>query len=458
MTYNELDPAIKPEHIFNIYSELFPSEFEFLVLYNLYINYPSIEMQYAEIRQAIVQTSQLPFLSTGKDKQIERTFKGLLRSFIERVPSKSNRFILTLHTEKIIEIATQRLNNPYLKFPLKETFETYFKMPDKTDEDITLLQSWFKFGFQNVARQIILGHLEGLKLSVDDSIKALNKILETDELTAIQMLEQFSENFQSLGDKARQISEAIKMKVEIHYKLRDIVNAYTNPTINHSPNLNDSDQIQQDRHIAIEIREEVYTFFEKVDKQLDLINMKMAFAASKIKELQETLRAQSQFKFSLKKMLVYLLENSKPDPTKWIKIPSEFPVRGFVKHQFRFYGLRYYDMGFLKKTAPFEQKNDEVYEGIERALFEEELVKQVLIQNHIEEIQGKITSDGSVELSASIFEIMNQDNGIEIGIQTGYEVIRNTPLNNIIEIKEELQSNNNSSIHLWKITISNNKD
>jgi len=53
---------------------------------------------------------------------------------------------------------------------------------------------------------------------------------------------------------------------------------------------------------------------------------------------------------------------------------------------------------------------------------------------------------------------MNQENGIEIGIQTGYEVIRNTSSSNNIEIKEELQSNSNNSIHLWKTTITNNKD
>jgi hypothetical protein len=121
----EQDKPISPERIFYTYNELFPSEFEFLVLYNLYTNYHSSEIQFSEIKQAIVDTSRLPFITTGKDRQIERTFKGLLRTFIERVPSKFNRFILTPHAEKIVEIATQRIYNPYLKFPLKDTFETY---------------------------------------------------------------------------------------------------------------------------------------------------------------------------------------------------------------------------------------------------------------------------------------------------------------------------------------------
>jgi len=460
MDKKQHDKAISPERIFHAYEELFPNDFEFLVLYNLYRNYPSLEMQYAEIKQSIIDTSRLPLISTGKDRQTEKILKNLLRTFIERVPSRFNQFILTPHAERIVEIVTQRINNPYLKFPLKDTFETYFKLPENAEKDINNLQSWFKFGFQNNARQVVISHLESLKLAVDDAIKSLNQVLEADNLSAIQMLEQFSQHFQILGDKARQITEAINMKVEVHYQLRDIVEFFSEkPATGQPEKIEDVEKyyqvLQQEREIATKIKEEVSIFFEKVDKQLDLINIKMAFAGSKITELQESLRAQSRYKINLKKMLAYLLENSKPDQQHWIRLPERFPSRCLVQEKFRFKALRYYDMGFLKRTLPFEQKTDDDYETTQREKFELELTKQALIQQYCEAAKIDLASASKIDLSARIFEIIKQDNGIEIGVQTGYEFINNLVSNSTIEIKEELQSDNTNMIHIWKVTIQN---
>lgn len=199
------EKAITPEQIYHAYSELFPNEFELLVLYHLYINYPSSEMQYSEVKQAILDTSQRAIITTGKERQVERIFKRLLRTFIERAPSRPSHFILTPHAEKMVEVVVHRIRNPYLKFPLKDTFETYFTLPDSATQDISVLKSWFKFGFQNNARQVVLGHLDSLKIAVDDAVKSLNQVLEADNLSAMQMLELFSGNFQILGDKARQV-------------------------------------------------------------------------------------------------------------------------------------------------------------------------------------------------------------------------------------------------------------
>lgn len=447
------EKTITPERMYHAFGELFPNEFEFLVLYYLNVNYPAVEIQYAEIKQAVVDTSRLPFIATGKDKQVERTFKGLLRSFIERVPAKHNRFLLTPHAEKVIEIATQRIHNPYLRFPLKETFETYFKLPSNAGGDITILQGWFKFGFLNNAQQIVTGHLEGLKLSVDDAIKALNQILEADNLSAMQMLQEFSKNFQILGDRARQITEAIKMKVDVHYQLRDIVGGFTNTTPDKEPILTDTATQHNNRRIALEIKEAVHHFFDKVDRQLDLINMKMVFASTKIKELQESLRAQSLYKISLKKLLVYLLENSKTDAQKRIQLPEKFPTKGLVLEKFRFRSIRYYDMGFLKKAKPMEQETDTAYEEEQRKLFEHELHKQALIQQYCEQIDEELSVTKKIDLDTKLFEIMQQDDGIEIGVQTGYELIRNLSPNSHIEIEEKLISNESKNIHLWKTII-----
>lgn len=457
MAHQTQEKTIAPVDIYHSYGELFPTEFEFLVLYHLYINYPSAEMQYAEIKQAIADTSRLPFIDTGKDRQVERTFKGLLRTFIERSPSKSARFILTPHAEKIVEIAIHRIHNPYLKFPLKDTFETYFTLPQNAAQDISALQSWFKFGFQNNARQVVLGHLDSLKIAVDDAVTALNQVLEADNLSAMQMLEQFSGNFQILGDKARQITEATRMKVDVHYRLRDIVDAFAGKASAAANDDADNTAWKNNRHTAFQIQEEVHLFFEKVDTQLDVINRRMAFAGTRITELQESLRTQSRYKISLKKLLVYLLEHSKADQ-QGIQLPGKFPVKDLVQERFRFKSIRYYDMGFLRKANPVEQSTDGAYEDSQRSLFEQELHKQVLIQQYCGQVQQELSAAGQIDLNKTLFEIMQQEDGVEIGIQTGYEFIRNLSPENHIRIEEQLISNESKDIHLWKTTIHNSRD
>jgi hypothetical protein len=279
----------------------------------------------------------------------------------------------------------------------------------------------------------------------------------------MQMLERFSQNFQELGDKARQITEAVKMKVEVHYQLRDITEVFVEKSnIDISKDVAESvahyEALQYSREAASKIKEEVYAFFEKVDKQLDLINMKMAFAGSKITELQESLRAQSHYKISLKKMLVYLLGHSSPDQQHWIQLPEKFPIRDMVQEKFRFRSLRYYDMGFLKRSKPFEQKTDIDYETEQRSKFELELANQALIQQNCEQAQKDLAYFKIFDLSKRLFEIMQQKDGIEIGVQTGYEFIRNLAKDTTIEIKEELQSNNNNSIQIWKVIIQSGPD
>lgn len=453
--------SLNTERVFQVFHELFPDELEFLIIFTLYKSKSatSEDFEYSEIKHTIIDSSKLSFLTTGKQIQVERVFKNLLGTFIERVPGNFNQFVLTPHAERLIEIVVHRINNPYLKFPLKETFETYFQLPENAKDDISLLQRWYKLGFQNTARQVVIGHLEGLKLSVDQAIKELNLVLETDDLSAIQMLEKFSINFRVLGDKARQINEAIRMKDEVYYTLRDVVDSFIQEaSISKHPTTEEEKlhyhELELKRDSARTIKEDVYAFFDKVDKQLDLINSRLAFASYKIAELQESLRAQSHYKMSLKKMLLFLLENSTSDINSLI-LPTQFPKKDILQQKFRFRSLRYWDMGFLRKGQPFEQNSDEGYEQEERGRFELELVKQELIQDLCERALKELSDEKKLDLSERLFQIMEQENSIEVVVQTGFELMRSISDETEILIDEKIQSDKNNIIQTWKILLQN---
>lgn len=452
---------ISPEKMFLGYKELFPNELELLVIYNLYISKSESteNFEYSEIKQSILDSSKLPFLNLGTQIQVERVFKKLLGAFIERIPGNFNQFVLTPHAERIIEIIVHRIKNPYLQFPLKETFETYFQLPENAENDISLLQRWYKLGFQNTARQVVIGHLEGLKIAVDQAIKELNQVLEADDLTAIQMLEKFAFNFRILGEKAKQINEALRVKEDVYYSLRAIVETFIQKTDSYKHPNTTFEQIaysnlEKERESARYIKEEVFIFFDKVDKQLSLINARLTFASYKITELQESLRAQSHYKINLKKILSFLLENSSSDKNG-IKLPNGFPAKDIVQQKFRFRPIRYWDRGFLLRGKPFEQESDQLYEQEERNKLELELAQQKLIYELCEKAQKDLSESGTLNLSSRLFEIMEAENNIEVVVETGYELMRAISKTTQINIKEELQSDKNNTIHTWKVILQN---
>ena len=115
-------------------------------------------------------------------------------------------------------------------------------------------------------------------------------------------------------------------------------------------------------------------------------------------------------------------------------------------------------MGYFKKANPVEQSTDCGYEESQRNLFEQELHRQALIQQHCGQVQHELSIAGKIDLHKVLFEIMQQEGGMEIGIQTGYEFIRNLSPESRIQIEEKLISNESKGIHLWKTTIHNSTD
>lgn len=440
--------------VYHTFTELFPTPFEFMVLYHLYSTDRATGFEYNDIRQAIRETARMPFGGgDGKEPQVEKNLKSLLRSFLERQPGKAGVYLLTPHAEKIIEIVLHRIDNPYLKFPLQKTFEDYFKWTEDTGSNLAELEKWYRLGFQDNARKVVLSHLEGLKQSVEDAIKDLNQVLETDHLSALQMLERFTTKFQFLSMQARQISAAISMKTDVHYQLRHMADNFRQePFVSeHTSALTNTAW-----KTASRIKEEVYAFFERVDLQLGLINKKMAFASYKISELQESLKAQSQFKLKLKKTLAWLLEHSKADVKGWVQLPTQFPKKAHVYQKFQFNTLRYYDLGFLKNASAIDPGLDADYEATHRNAFEQELKDQLFIQQQVETWQQQLQTDQQLLLSEEMLSLAaTLPNGVYLSVQAGYELIRNVDKRAVLSIKHTLQSDPSNTFHLWKTTIRN---
>lgn len=450
------------EKFHDVYTELFPESLEAMVLYCLYQEIKdstSKEFDFSVIKSAIHEVENLEFIKRSRNIQNERLFKKLLNGFVERVTGQSHKFYLTTHAERVIEIVLQRIDNPYLKFPLKDTFESFFSLPENLDNDIDKLERWHRLNFINTSQQVVLSHLEALKMGVDYAVAELNKVLDTDALTAMQMLEHFSLNFQTLGDKARQVGEAIVMKDRVYYRLKSTVNVYmerseglTNESLRDSQY--NYEQLDAEYKRARHIREDISSFFTRIDNQLTIINKRIAFASNKITELQESLSAKSHYKVSIKKILIYLLNNS-----NWGKpsalLPDNFPAKYTVRDQFRFYALRQWDLGFLKKGIPFRHTIDPAYELEQRNRFERELKQQQKIRDYTNVILEQVNKENRVDLSNQLMEIADQNASAEMAVLSGHEVIRQINSHTKINVERRLISDATNTFHLWKISLQN---
>ena len=147
-------------------------------------------------------------MTNGATPQIEKILKDLLHYFIKKPPETVSKYYLSDYAERFIQLLETKIDSPYRNFPLKKNFEKYFAIEFEEIEDFEELNRWFKQGFHDTSKRVILDHIESLQDEVESSIKKLNEILYSDELQAIEMVRLFVNEVLKISDlKQRQIRE-----------------------------------------------------------------------------------------------------------------------------------------------------------------------------------------------------------------------------------------------------------
>ncbi len=447
--------------LFTDYDFLIPNKIEGYVIIRLWQKIKSNEIQeefsYYDIRNVIDETVSF---TNGSTPQTEKILKDLLHYFIKKPPETVSKYYLSDYAERFIQLLETKIDSPYRNFPLKKNFEKYFSVEFEEIEDFEELNRWFRQGFHDTSKRVILDHIESLQDEIESSIKKLNKILYSDELQAIEMVKLFVDEFKNFGLKAEQIREALFLKNETLRSLKNASDFFYSKIeeTKHFQTIEEEkryDELEYKWKTANQIKEEVTAFFENLDKKLLRITNQIVFASSKLKELEENFQYQSLFKINLKKLLQLVLETSGFDKKEGILLHKDFPIKGIPYEKVQLFFSPKYEFNIETESLGIIPETNIDYEQAERAKIESDLRVQEKIASWVDICFSRIQKEKEFNYSSVFYEILDNEQNIEIPLQVGFSLFQQLSNNKDFDviIDKTIANPNRNDILTWNMKI-----
>lgn len=451
--------------LFSDYDFLIPNRIEGYIIIRLWQKIKSGEIQeefsYNDIKNIV---NEVTALTNGATPQIEKILKDLLHYFIKKPPETVSKYYLSDYAERFIQLLETKIDSPYRNFPLKKNFEKYFAIEFEEIEDFEELNRWFKQGFHDTSKRVILDHIESLQDEVESSIKKLNEILYSDELQAIEMVRLFVNEFKNFGLKAEQIREALFLKDETLKNLKKTADYFyiKIEETKHYQSIEEEKSYQELEHkwkTANQIKGEVAVFFDNIDKKLSRINNQIVFASSKLKELEENFQYQSLFKINLKKLLQIVLQTSSYDRKDGIVLHQRFPIKSLPFQKMQFFFVPRYEFNVEPESIGIVPESNTDYEQAERAKIEKELQIQEKIALWIDTCNSRIEKEKQLDYSSVFYEILDNEQNIEIPLQVGFSLFQQYANNKDFDVTIDkiIANPNRNDILTWNMKIQRKK-
>lgn len=454
------------DHIIEDYNALVPSfeEGQILFLLSDKIRNKEIdrEFNYQDIQQVIREIARY---NAEQLPQTERVLKNLLKYFIERPPDKPyDKYIFSNYANRFLQLVNSKFDNQYRNFPLKESLKRYATFRASEIKSIEDFQSWHAQGFDTTARQTVNEHLEAFKDEVTASINKLNNILYSDTLSGLEMAKGFSEIFTGFGEKSNEIKEALLLGTHIQAEIKKVVDMYYKRI---EKSKHPQTPAEEERYAAllsdyeqsIKIQQAVSNSFQMIDMRLAQIREKIVFASSKLKELQENFRNQSQFKLNFKRLLQYVLSNSMCIEGEII-LPASFPKKKIPFHSFKYIAVTKYDFAVEAKNNVYTPTVDDEYEKNERIKIGIELYRQEVTAKWVKQLKAEMLEFEGMNITEKFYELLDKEKDIEIPLSVSFELLQFARNNGgfKLNIKRELaESPTNKEIVTWKTSVYKSK-
>lgn len=447
--------------LYTDYEFLIPNKIEGYIIIRLWQKIKSDEIKeefsYNDIKNIINETASF---TSGAIPQTEKILKDLLHYFIKKPPETVSKYYLSDYAERFIQLLETKIDSPYRNFPLKKNFEKYFSVEFEEIEDYEELNRWFRQGFHDTSKRVILDHIESLQDEIESSIKKLNEILYSDELQAIEMVKLFVNEFKNFGLKAEQIREALFLKNETLKSLKKASDVFYSKIeeTKHFQTIEEEKQyheIENRWQTANQIKEDVAAFFENIDKKLLRITNQIVFASSKLKELEENFQYQSLFKINLKKLLQLVLETSSFDKKAGILLHKDFPVKGIPFEKVQLFFSPKYEFNIETESIGIVPETNTDYEQAERAKIENQLRVQEKIASWVDVCFSRIEKENEFNYSSVFYEILDSEQNIEIPLQVGFSLFQQLSNNKDFDviIDKAIANPNRNDILTWNMKI-----
>ncbi len=453
------------ENVAGEYGSLVPSREEGLIIFwlNDKIRNREIDREFThqDLQQVIREVS---YSTSEQQPQTERVLKNLLKYFIERPPDKPyDKYIFSNYANRFLQLVNGKFDNEYRNFPLKESLKRYASFKASEIKDIDDFLSWHAQGFDTTARQTVNEHLEAFKDEVTASINKLNNILYSDSLSGLEMAKRFSEIFTGFGEKSNEIKDALLLGTHIQAEVKKVVDMYYKK-IEKSKHPQTEEEKERysmllsDYEQSLKIQQSVSSSFLLIDMRLAQIREKIVFASSKLKELQENFRNQSQFKLNFKRMLQYILSNSMSIEGEII-LPAGFPRKGLPFESFKYISAFKYDFAVAGTNDVYIPTLDEEYENSERAKIGLELKRQEVTAKWVKLLKIEMIENNGMNITEKFFSLLESEKDIEIPLNVSFELLqiaRNIPGFKIKIQRELVSSPIYKDIVTWKTKVYKN--
>lgn len=451
--------------ISEVYTQLIPPMEEGLLVFRLHekIKNGEVDVNFStqDIQRVIEETNQ--FNLSGIPNR-ERLLKNLLTYYIERPAEQKNLYTLTEYARKFVLLLEHKINNPFRKFPLRESFKRYANFSAQDIRHINQFESWFNQGFQATTRENIFDHLEELKSDVQSSIQRLNKLLYSGKETALSLVSEFSAIFSDLGEKADEIRDTLRLGNTLQLEIDLVVSFfYTQSTEFKHPSTEEEtyqlNELLYSYTRSSEIKQEIHSFFELVDNKLGQLRVRIQYASTKLNELQELFRHQSHFKLNLKRFLEHTLTVVDQDKGELI-LPSLFPLKRFPEERFKLTAMPDLERDFIQRNTVIDNPPDMEYHQQELVKIEADLNNQQRTSVLVDHYKEKLKNGEEIDLTTEFYNLLDNESDEEVAIQVAYELIQYTDQNlgfDVDILPKILERYQEKPIIIWKINLKNQR-
>ncbi|MFE3872148.1 hypothetical protein ACFX5F_13040 [Flavobacterium sp. ZS1P70] len=415
-----------------------------------------------DIQRVIEETNQFNLTSSIPNR--ERLLKNLLTYFIERPAEQKNLYTLTEYARKFILLLEHKINNPFRKFPLRESFKRYANFSAQDVRQINQFESWFNQGFQATTRENIFDHLEELKSDVQSSIQRLNKLLYSGKETALGLVSEFSVIFSDLGEKADEIRDTLRLGNTLQLEFDLVVSFFYTQSIEFKRPSTPEETSQLNELLysytrSSEIKQEINSFFELVDTKLGQLRERIQYASTKLNELQELFRYQSHFKLNLKRLLEYALTAVDQDKCEFV-LPSLLLLKGFPEERFKLTAMPDLERDFTQRNMVIDNPQDIEYHRQELVKIEVDLNNQQRTSVLVDHYKERLKNGETIDFTTEFYHLLDNESDEEVAIQVAYELIQYTDQNpgfGVDILPKILKRYQAKPIITWTINLKNQK-
>ncbi len=415
------------------YNQLFPKREVGLAVIYLYENIISDDLYNRQFTEREIHQAFKDVFNHNLREQTEDYSQYIyeLQEYFLDYNQEIQKYIFKDYAYKFCEHAKNTLKGAFNPTKIKTLCSDIIELL-KTADDV---QMWFENHF--VSFKPKLGEqIDFLEKQIAKSIAQIKKDTDFSEKSFIDILKSVEKSL----DKARKQNRELRSAYEHTKKIRTLID-------------------QREDLSTIDLVSDVNSFISYTNSRLNTIDKKLERIQPRIRQLFNTLN-RPRFNSKIQKFTRYLLDKSElisakqgkeivfPNNLKSIQIYMDTPNFTILRKDVDLFPSKPRKINSYKENKEVVNKNKQ---KIKKRLFQQK--KIIDWENYI---LSKIDLGQQVILSEIFFEIMIQENDIEIAMNVYFNVIRKLRKNTKISIHldNKLEENNHfKNVTLWKTEV-----